>query len=167
LQFVGVAETREQALELYREPTEYFYGRSLHVGSRWVNPPGYVSEATLRARAESMVGLAAQRASERKFFNQPVFEEAVSQGYVVLGSPDEVAAELRSLALELNVGHLMLLLQFGNMSNELATYNTEMFASRVAPQLRELFRSEWEDRWWPRSAVERRARASTARDAPR
>ena len=29
LQFVGVAETREKAMELYREPAEYFYGRCL------------------------------------------------------------------------------------------------------------------------------------------
>ena len=31
LQFVGVAETREEAYRLYREPAEYFYGRCLHV----------------------------------------------------------------------------------------------------------------------------------------
>jgi len=169
LQFVGVAETRAEALALYREATEYFYGRSLHVSSRWVNPPGYVSEATLRARAESMVGLAAQRASEKRFFNQPIFEEAVAEGYVVLGSPDEVAAELRELALDLNVGHLLLLLQFGNMANDLARYNIRMFAERVAPQLRDLFSSEWANRWWPRSLSADRRRgargSATGRDA--
>ena len=31
LQFVGVAESRQQALDLYTEPAEYFYGRCLHV----------------------------------------------------------------------------------------------------------------------------------------
>src|SRR5579872_5808926 len=31
LQFVGVAESREQAMELYAEPAEYFYGRCLRV----------------------------------------------------------------------------------------------------------------------------------------
>ena len=31
LQFVGVAESREKAMELYREPAEYFYGRCLRV----------------------------------------------------------------------------------------------------------------------------------------
>lgn len=149
LQFVGVAETRKEALELYREPTEYFYGRSLHVSSRWVNPPGYVSEATLRARHESMVGLAAQRASEKRFFKQPTFDEAVEKGYVVVGSPDDVAAKLRELAVDLNVGHLMLLMQFGNMSPDLVRYNTELFASRVMPELRGVFGSNWEDRWWP------------------
>ena len=61
LQFVGVAESREQAMELYREPAEYFYGRCLRVDPRWAMPPGYITEATQRAgiRARS----AAPRAS--------------------------------------------------------------------------------------------------------
>jgi hypothetical protein len=46
------------------------------------------------------------------------------------------------------VGHLMLLLQFGNMNKDLAKYNTGLFAEKVLPQLRGVF-SEWEDRWWP------------------
>ena len=45
LQFVGVAESREQALDLYREPAEYFYGRCLHVDPRFALPPGYTTEA--------------------------------------------------------------------------------------------------------------------------
>ena len=49
LQFVGVAETREKAREMYREPAEYFYGRCLHVDPMWAAPPGYVTEATQRA----------------------------------------------------------------------------------------------------------------------
>ena len=46
LQFVGVAETREKALELYREPAEYFYGRCLFTDPMWASPPGYITEAT-------------------------------------------------------------------------------------------------------------------------
>jgi hypothetical protein len=44
------------------------------------------------------------------------------------------------------------------MKSELARYNIEMFAERVAPQLRDLFRSEWEDRWWPRPLPAERRR---------
>jgi hypothetical protein len=72
----------------------------------------------------------------------------VDKGYVIIGSPDEVADRLRLVAQDLNVGHLMLLLQFGNMGKDLAAYNTRLFAERVLPQLQPLF-SEWEDRWWP------------------
>src|SRR4029453_14126921 len=39
LQFVGVAESRQQALDLYSEPAEYFYGRCLHVDPGLAPPP--------------------------------------------------------------------------------------------------------------------------------
>ena len=76
-------------------------------------------------------------------------EEIVERGYVMVGSPDEVAEQLRAVATELNVGHLMLLMQFGNMDRQLTRYNSELFATRVLPQLRDLFDDQWEDRWWP------------------
>lgn len=161
LQFVGVAETREEAMELYREPAEYFYNRCLHVDARFAMPPGYATEATLRARVTSQVVRAADRSSDKAAFGPPGFEEIVSKGYVVVGSPDEVAEQLREVAVTLNVGQLMLLLQFGNMSRDLTSYNTELFARSVAPQLRGLFADEWEDRWWPRPL------ADAERTAPR
>ncbi|GIW41507.1 MAG: monooxygenase [Candidatus Binatia bacterium] len=159
LQFVGVAETTAEAMDIYREPAEYFYGRCLHVDTRWVNPPGYVTEGTLRARVKSMVAQAADQASQANkalSFAKPEFRHIVEQGFVIAGNPDEVADKLREVARNLNVGHLMLLLQFGNMSRELTTYNTELFARRVLPQIRDLFDDEWEDRWWPRP-LEKRA----------
>jgi len=82
----------------------------------------------------------------------------VEKGYVIIGSPDEVAAQLKEVAANLNVGHLMLLMQFGNMGKDLAKYNTKLFADRVMPQLTDLF-AEWEDRWWPQP-MNREARAS-------
>ena len=75
-------------------------------------------------------------------------EDIVERGYVIVGSPDEVVEQLTEVATELNVGHLMLLLQFGSMGKELAAHNTKLFAERVMPRLKGLF-SEWEDRWWP------------------
>ncbi len=155
LQFVGVAETREEAWRLYKGPAEYFYGRCLHVDPMWALPPGYLTEATQRAGLTSQVGRAAansartrQRATEMK--------DIIDLGYVIIGSPDEVVERLTEVATTLNVGHLMLLLQFGNMSKELAKYNTKLFAETVMPRLRLLF-NEWQDRWWPQpvSADER------------
>jgi len=146
LQFVGVAETREQAYKLYREPAEYFYGRCLHVDPRFAAAPGYTSEATQRA---GVVGQVAQVARMRRFDTLAREMDAiVEKGYVIIGSPDEVAAQLRQVATDLNVGHLMLLMQFGNMGKDLAKYNTKLFAEKVMPQLTDLF-SDWEDRWWP------------------
>jgi alkanesulfonate monooxygenase SsuD/methylene tetrahydromethanopterin reductase-like flavin-dependent oxidoreductase (luciferase family) len=151
LQFVGVAETRAQALELYTEPAEYFYGRCLHVDARFATPPGYTSEATQRAGIQSMVTQAANTASHRDKLKLKAREMAqiVDGGYVIIGSPDEVAEQLKHVATSLNVGHLMMLLQFGNMGKELATYNTRLFAEKVMPQITGLFDDQWEDRWWP------------------
>jgi alkanesulfonate monooxygenase SsuD/methylene tetrahydromethanopterin reductase-like flavin-dependent oxidoreductase (luciferase family) len=156
LQFVGVAETREEAYRLYSEPAEYFYGRCLHVDPRFANAPGYTSEATQRA---GVVGQVAQVARMRRFDTLAREMDAiVEKGYVIIGSPDEVAAQLKEVAVNLNVGHLMLLLQFGNMGKDLAKYNTKLFAEKVLPQLTDTF-SEWEDSWWPQP-MNRESRAA-------
>jgi hypothetical protein len=36
------------------------------------------------------------------------------------------------------------------MGSELTRYNTRLFAEQVMPQLKDLFRDQWEDRWWPK-----------------
>jgi alkanesulfonate monooxygenase SsuD/methylene tetrahydromethanopterin reductase-like flavin-dependent oxidoreductase (luciferase family) len=156
LQFVGVAESREEAYRLYREPAEYFYGRCLHVDPRFAGAPGYTSEATQRA---GVVGQVAQVARMRRFDTLAREMDAiVENGYVIIGSPDEVAEQLKEVATNLNVGHLMLLMQFGSMGKELAMYNTKLFAEKVIPQLTGMF-AEWEDRWWPQP-MPRDARAT-------
>jgi alkanesulfonate monooxygenase SsuD/methylene tetrahydromethanopterin reductase-like flavin-dependent oxidoreductase (luciferase family) len=157
IQFIGVAESRQQAFDLYTEPAEYFYGRCLHVDPRFALPPGYVTEATQRAGIESQIAQAAARAAGKELPTIGIrhqriarnMQEYVDAGYILIGSPDEVAEQLRECAKQLNVGNFMLLLQFGNMSKELAKYNTRLFAEGVAPKVRGLF-SEWEHRWWPR-----------------
>jgi alkanesulfonate monooxygenase SsuD/methylene tetrahydromethanopterin reductase-like flavin-dependent oxidoreductase (luciferase family) len=159
LQFVGVAESREEAYQLYREPAEYFYGRCLHIDPRFAGPPGYTTEATQRRGAQSQVAQAAQFSRYESKFQMLAREmdAIVERGYVIIGSPDEVAAQLREVANNLNVGHLMMLLQFGNMGKDLAKYNTQLFAEQVMPQLHDVF-ADWEDQWWPQP-MDRSARA--------
>ncbi len=152
LQFVGVGETEAEAMDLYREPADYFYNRCLHVSPRFVMPPGYMTEATLRARVTSQIQRAA---GQRRPFDRPSFEEMVEKGYVIVGSPDQVAEKIREVAVSLNVGQLMMLLQFGNMGAQLARYNTELFSKRVAPQIQTLFDDAWENEWWPKPLAER------------
>jgi alkanesulfonate monooxygenase SsuD/methylene tetrahydromethanopterin reductase-like flavin-dependent oxidoreductase (luciferase family) len=164
LQFVGVAETREKAMELYRGPAEYFYGRCLHVDPRFAVPPGYSSEATQRAGIESQINKAAAATTRFETVAREM-TDIVERGYVIIGSPDEVAAKLREVAVDLNVGHLMLLLQFGNMSKDVTQYNTKLFADAVMPQLKGLF-AEWEDRWWP-APMDPASRAAVPAFAPR
>jgi alkanesulfonate monooxygenase SsuD/methylene tetrahydromethanopterin reductase-like flavin-dependent oxidoreductase (luciferase family) len=154
LQFVGVGESRQHAFDLYAEAAEYFYGRCLHVDARWATPPGYTSEGSQRAGIESQIRQAADSNVRGKSTGERFASVAremnaiVDNGYVIIGTPDEVAEQLREVAVSLNVGHLMLLLQFGNMSKQLAKYNTKLFADQVMPKMRDLF-SEWNDRWWP------------------
>ena len=46
------------------------------------------------------------------------------------------------------MGHIVSLLHMGDMPMEKTLYNTEMFAKRVIPQLRDIW-SEYEDHWMP------------------
>jgi alkanesulfonate monooxygenase SsuD/methylene tetrahydromethanopterin reductase-like flavin-dependent oxidoreductase (luciferase family) len=151
LQFVGVAESRQQALDLYSEPAEYFYGRCLHIDPRFATPPGYTTEATMRAGIESMVSKAANVANPatKAALKATNMKDIVDGGYVIIGSPDEVVEQILHVGKSLNVGNLMLLLQFGNMSKDTTLYNTKLFAEKVMPKVKGLF-SEWEHKWWPK-----------------
>jgi len=163
LQFVGIAESRQQAMDLYTEPAEYFYGRCLHIDPRFAQPPGYTTEATIRAGVQGMVQQAAAAAGAasssdgkinvsnyqaRQKMKATQMKDIVDGGYVIIGSPDEVVEQVRDVAKGLNVGHLMLLLQFGNMGKDLAKHNTRMFAEHVMPKCRDVF-PQWQDHWWP------------------
>jgi alkanesulfonate monooxygenase SsuD/methylene tetrahydromethanopterin reductase-like flavin-dependent oxidoreductase (luciferase family) len=81
--------------------------------------------------------------------NQLTFEQMVEKGYVILGDPTQVTEQIHELCLDLNVGHLLALAHFGNMSKDLVKYNTKLIGEKVLPELRGLFEDEWEDRWWP------------------
>ncbi len=173
LQFVGVAETKQEAMKIYKEPAEYFYGRCLHVDPRYAMPPGYTTEETMRRKYQSQVAAVAQKGEEKKAVSglgtpaDMSIEFIEQEGYVILGSPDEVAEKLREVAINMNVGHLMLLLQYGNMSKDLTNYNTKLFAEKVMPQIKDIFDDKWEDHWWPKpmAKAERAVPAPTTREA--
>ena len=151
-QVVAVGESRQHAIDLYRSAAEYFYNRCLHIDARFAGPPGYATEATLRMGLVSQIRRAAARSDapgSTAFDFVTTMEEFVERGYVVVGSPDEVVEQITRLAHDLNVGQLMLLMQFGDMGKELAQYNTRLVAEQVLPRLKPVF-AQWEDRWWPR-----------------
>src|SRR5262249_12820380 len=125
---------------------------------RFAAPPGYVTEATQRAGIESQIKAAAEGRIGGPSINAPSatkmqslardMKGIVDNGYVIIGSPDDIVEQLPQLATSLNVGQIMLLMQFGNMPTQLTKYNTRLFAEKVMPKLRSMF-SEWENRWWP------------------
>jgi alkanesulfonate monooxygenase SsuD/methylene tetrahydromethanopterin reductase-like flavin-dependent oxidoreductase (luciferase family) len=152
LQFVGVAETEEEAYKLYKEPAEYFYGRCLHVDPRYATPPGYTTEATMRAGIQGQVSRVASDNKTALVVDKKAreFDAILDNGYVIIGTPDQVAEKLKEVARELHVGQLMLLLQYGNMSRDVAMYNTKLYAEQVLPQLKDIWDDEWQNHWWPK-----------------
>jgi alkanesulfonate monooxygenase SsuD/methylene tetrahydromethanopterin reductase-like flavin-dependent oxidoreductase (luciferase family) len=152
IQFVGVADTDAEAYKLYREPAEYFFNRSLHVYPGFTDAPGYVTENSVRARYKSQVRTVARA---KQASHDLTWDEMVENGYVVIGSPDSVREQLEVASKELNVGNLAVMCQYGNMNNELARYNTQMFGEKVVPDLGQMF-DEWEHPWWPQAATSTR-----------
>jgi alkanesulfonate monooxygenase SsuD/methylene tetrahydromethanopterin reductase-like flavin-dependent oxidoreductase (luciferase family) len=161
LQFVGVAESRDEAMDLYTEPAEYFYGRCQHIDPRYAGPPGYTTEATQRAGLEGQVTRVADRS---KRVRATEMKEIVDLGYVVIGNANDVVEQIREVARSLHVGQLMPLLHFGNMSKDVTFRNTKLFAEKVMPKLKGMF-SEYEDHWWPK-AMDASLRAQAAPLAP-
>jgi len=80
------------------------------------------------------------------------WKEIIDSGCVVAGSPQTVIDRLNDMANRMKVGHVMLLMHFGNMKHETVLYNTTRFAKEVAPKLRHRF-SEYEDKWWPKDTL--------------
>jgi alkanesulfonate monooxygenase SsuD/methylene tetrahydromethanopterin reductase-like flavin-dependent oxidoreductase (luciferase family) len=161
LQFVAVADSDAEAERLYAEHAQYFYRNCLHVYGGYVNPAGYTSSATIRAGIESQVARIVGRAGARAELATMTWKDFVDRGYVVAGSPDTVVDRLNDLIDTLNIGHLMLLLHFGNMPKETTLYNTTRFAKEVIPRLKNRF-SEWDDKWWPKEQAG--AQAAPARE---
>jgi alkanesulfonate monooxygenase SsuD/methylene tetrahydromethanopterin reductase-like flavin-dependent oxidoreductase (luciferase family) len=143
-QVVCIAESDEQAKELYWPHIDYFYNRCLHVYPGFADAPGYRTNRTIKAgiRSQFEQAQANRRAAQS-------WEGLVENGYVVAGSPETVIAKLNELADDLNIGHLMVLLQMGDMPRETAMYNTRMFAEHVIPAMRDKF-SGFEDHWYPK-----------------
>ena len=143
LQLVAVSETEEQAKKDYEEAALYFYQRCLHVFPPFNSVPGYRSQRSLE------MSLRANRPSSLAGFGGTHgWDDYLEQGHIIAGSPEHVTEKIRELAESLRVGHLMLLLQFGNMSKELTMKNTRLFAEKGLPEVKDIWDDEWEDKWW-------------------
>lgn len=143
VQTVAVADSDAQAEDLYSEAATYFYNRCLYLYPGFVSPPGYMSSASMRKGIEGQMQQAAAMSPDL------TWDQMIERGYIIAGHPDTVTERLDELTTQLNVGQLMLLLHFGNLSRDATMNNIARFASDVAPRLRSKF-SEYEDRWTPR-----------------
>jgi alkanesulfonate monooxygenase SsuD/methylene tetrahydromethanopterin reductase-like flavin-dependent oxidoreductase (luciferase family) len=143
VQFVGVADSDAEAERLYSEAGLYFHNRCFYISPRFLQAPGYLSIETMLKGMKSQMKAAAEMQAP-----DLTWKQIIDRGYIIAGSPETVADQLTELADTLNVGHLMVMLHYGNMPKETVLHNTELFATKVMPRLRDKF-SDWEDRWWP------------------
>jgi alkanesulfonate monooxygenase SsuD/methylene tetrahydromethanopterin reductase-like flavin-dependent oxidoreductase (luciferase family) len=144
-QIVCVADTDEEAEELYSEHMLYFFNRCLHVYPGFADAPGYRTINTIKAGVLSQV-----RKENQKLFQHLTWKDLVEGGYVIAGSPDTVREEMEHMIRELRLGTVFCLLHMGNMPDWKTRYSTQLFAEKVMPQLKGIWSEHADDqRWWP------------------
>ena len=134
-QTIVVAETDEEAERDYREHIDYFYNRCLHVYPGFADAPGYRTIKTLKANVTSQ--MTAQGSGNIASMS---WQQLIDDGYIIAGSPDTVANQMKELVTSLRVGNIFCLIHVGNMPQD---------AEEVIPQLRDMW-PEYEDdnRFW-------------------
>jgi alkanesulfonate monooxygenase SsuD/methylene tetrahydromethanopterin reductase-like flavin-dependent oxidoreductase (luciferase family) len=151
-QLICVADTDEQAKELYWPHMRNFVTKSLYVGQHFGMVPGYMTQNSMKIMLE-------KTGSATPFRNDlwgpdATYEQLVEAGVFIAGSPDTVAQRLEEAARGLRVGHVIAILQIQSMEPELTKYNTRLFGEKVLPRVRTIWDAEgYEDRWWPTGAT--------------
>jgi alkanesulfonate monooxygenase SsuD/methylene tetrahydromethanopterin reductase-like flavin-dependent oxidoreductase (luciferase family) len=125
---IYVAATDEQAHREAEQHIMWLFRRGLKQSAEMVIPPGYMSLSSLRGMLMS----------GRKPFTDASYEELVSEGYVVVGSPDTVTNRLGELQDQLGFGQLIGLFAIGDMPHERVIANLDLFVSGVMPVIRSL-----------------------------
>jgi alkanesulfonate monooxygenase SsuD/methylene tetrahydromethanopterin reductase-like flavin-dependent oxidoreductase (luciferase family) len=86
-------------------------------------------------------------------------KDMIEREFVIVGSPSTVRQKLEAMVKRLNIGHLMVALQFGSMPHGQAKKNIELFAGEVLPNLQSIWEDQkWENHWWPKRLLKGRAR---------
>ena len=143
-QIVCVADSDQEAEELYAEHILYFYNRCLHVFPGFADPPGYRTIKTIKAGKLSQLSAAAQGR-----FQSLTWKDLVDNGMVIAGSPDTVREGMEHMIKSLRLGSVFGLFHMGNMPDWKTRRSTKLFAEKVMPQLRDIW-PEWKDdnRFW-------------------
>jgi alkanesulfonate monooxygenase SsuD/methylene tetrahydromethanopterin reductase-like flavin-dependent oxidoreductase (luciferase family) len=151
-QIICCSDTDAEAEALYGDAVRYYH-RNNPVPLEFATPPGFQTQASLR---ESMRRSKNQSMEQRRkaMRGELSFWEYDELGYIIAGSPERVEQRVRSLATDLRIGQLITCMHLGNLPEETALHNTELFGSQVIPKLRGLW-SEYEDRWTPKVSQER------------
>jgi len=143
-QTLCVADTDEQAEELYSEHVSYFYNRCLHVYPGFADAPGYRTVKTIKAGALSQLTPAALGK-----IDDLSWKELIDMGYIIAGSPDTVREKMEELIKGLRVGNIFTLMHIGDMPDWKCRHSTKLFAEKVMPHLRNMWPDYADDnRFW-------------------
>jgi alkanesulfonate monooxygenase SsuD/methylene tetrahydromethanopterin reductase-like flavin-dependent oxidoreductase (luciferase family) len=129
---IYVAETDEQAHREGRSHVLWLFHKGLKQGAEIVWPPGYMTQSSMRGLL--MSGM--------KPFTELSYEELLTDGYAVVGSPDTVTARLAELQEELGFGQVIGLFSIGDITHGQTVSSMELFATQVMPALRPLGATE-------------------------
>jgi alkanesulfonate monooxygenase SsuD/methylene tetrahydromethanopterin reductase-like flavin-dependent oxidoreductase (luciferase family) len=125
---IYVADTDEQAHREGREHVEWVYHIGLKRNRELSFPPGFLTTSSLRGMLRAGM----------KAHQDLTYEEIMSQGYAVVGSPETVTARLRELHEELGFGQVIGLFVLGGMPHRQVLDSMELFSAQVMPALRPL-----------------------------
>jgi len=162
-QIICVAETDAEAERLYGPHVSYFFNRCLHVFPGFADAPGYRTVKTIQS--EFLSQLARPSLAEGSKLS---WGELIERGYIVAGSPETVRQRMEELIKTLRVGNIICGIHVGDMPPEKTRYSTELFAKKVMPQLKGIWKDyDSDERFWihplPKRVVPRPVAAEAAR----
>lgn len=143
-QIICVADTDQQAEELYAEHILYFYNRCLHVYPGFSDPPGYRTVNTIKAGKLNQL-----RRENQQMFQNLTWKDLVDGGFVIAGSPETVREQMESMIKSLRIGTVFGLFHMGDMPDWKTRFSTQLFAEKVMPGLQNIWPElEADERWW-------------------
>ena len=127
--FCYVAETDEIAEREGKEHLMWYFNTALRTQLRYLVPPGYVSESTLRRQLAGADTLYSQD-------HRTLDWDEVQQWRAVMGSPQTVADRLREWLGATGAGRVIAVLHAGDMPHWKTVKNMTLFAEEVVPRVR-------------------------------
>ncbi|MFY9769173.1 MAG: LLM class flavin-dependent oxidoreductase [Xanthobacteraceae bacterium] len=124
-----VADTDALAKEEAKAGIESLFNNFLPMPWEMLLPPGYTSNASLKATMKIRTALGSRAR------NQTV-DELMANGTAVIGSPRTVLEKIERVREQTGLENLIVMPQFGVMPDEFVKRNMELFASEVMPKLR-------------------------------
>ena len=124
-----VADTDGRAKAEAKAGIESLFNNFLPMPWEMLLPPGYTSNASLKATMKIRSALGSRARNQTA-------DELMANGTAVIGSPRTVLEKIERVREQTGLENLIVMPQFGVMPDEFAKRNMELFASEVMPKLR-------------------------------